>query len=301
MDNIRNSFSFIVVGKTKESTEGGEFKRYIGLGSSFVKAINPDKKQLDEIMGFESAAEPEYVVDTDEGKEARVTFIVATDPAVNNGIELKVRAMFTLRNTPDYNKDKTKVRVIDGFGNYNWADVSAAKAGAKLFSSEGKELKIDTKYRMACVGECALVSFLKAYLNIGDAFSYVNGSWVKKSNAEDFAFALENIKDYFKGDFSEIREAIALQPNNKVKLLYGVRTNDEGKQFQTVATRPELILRNSANEKAVTRLAKDLANAKSNGAYASTEFRVCELQEWNVTPTNLEQPVESNDNDMPWD
>lgn len=301
MSELRNSFSFIVVGKTKESTEGGSFKRYVGVGSSFVKAVNPSKKELDEIMGFESTTEPEYVVDTDEGKEARVTFIVATDPATNNDIDLKCRVTFTLRNAPDYNRDRTKVRVIDGFGNFTWADTESAKNGAKLLSADGKELKIDSKYRMACVGECGLVAFLKAYLNVGDAFNYVNGSWVKKSNTDDYLFALEHIKDYFKGDFSEIKDAIALQPNNKVKLLYGVRTTDDGKQYQTVATRPELMLRNSAGSNALTRLAKDLANAKSNGSYASTEFRVCDLQEWTVTPTNLEQPAVDDSNDMPWD
>lgn len=153
---------------------------------------------------------------------------------------------------------------------------------------------------MACVGECDLVAFLKKYLCVPDAFNYVNGTWMKKEDADDYKFALENIKDYFKGDFKELKEAIALQPNNKIKLLYGVRTNDEGKQYQAVCTRGELILPNAASANALTKLEKDLVNAKQNGAYQNTDYRVCELQEWDVKPTNLEQPA-SDTGDMPFD
>ena len=299
----KNSFSFIVVGKTQESTEGGGgFKRYIGLGSSFVKAVNPSKKELDEIMGFESANEPEYIKDTDNGKEAYIHFIVETDPKQCNGIDIKNRLMFLLRQAPAYNKDQTKVQVIDGYGNHVWANTEDAKAGKKLLSSNGIPLKIDDKYRMACVGECDLIDFLKAYLCIQDAFNYANGSWTKKDNADECRFALEHIKEYFTGDFSELKEALGLQPNNKVKLLWGVRTNDEGKQYQAIATKGELILRNSANSNAIAKLEKDLANAKAAGAYSNTEFKVQELAEYNVEATNLEKPAEpSTSSDMPWD
>ena len=295
-----NGYSFLVIGKTQESKESSEgFKRYVGVGSTFIKGVQPTKKEIDEFFGFESQAEPEYVKDGDNGKEAHITFLLQTDPDTCNGIELKSRAMFTLRATPAYNRDQSKVQVIDGYGNYTWVNVEDAKAG-KAITYNGNPAKIDTKYRMACVGECDLVAFLKKYLCVQDAFNYVNGTWVKKEDADDYKFALENIKDYFKGDFKELKEAIALQPNNKVKLLYGVRTTDEGKQYQAVCTRGELILSNAANANALTRLEKDLVNAKQNGAYQNTDYRVCELQEWSVEPTNLDKPA-SDTGDMPFD
>ena len=302
--------SFLAIGKTQESKEAGEggFKRYVGVGSTYVKGVQPTKAEIDEFFGYESQVEPEYVKDTDNGKEAHITFLVQTDPETCNGIELKSRAMFTLRATPAYNKDQTKVQVIDGYGNHTWLNTEDAKAGKAILLPNGNPQKIDTKYRMACVGECDLVDFLKKYLCIQDAFNYVNGTWVKKDNADECVFGLENIKDYFKGDFKEIKDAIALQPNNKVKLLYGVRTNDEGKQYQTVCTRGDLILSNSANVNALTRLEKDLASAKQNGAYANTDYRVCELKEWDVKPTNLDKPADTSDlpfstsdDNMPWD
>ena len=301
---IKNAFTFLAIGKTAESTETAEYKKYVGVGSSKVVAVNPTKKELDAIMGYESANEPEYVVDTDKGKEARITFIVKTDPNVCNGIEITNRVMFTLRNAPAYNQDETKVQVIDKYGNVTWASTEDAKAHKKLFSASGKELKIADDYRMACVGEADLTGFLKAYLCVGDAFNYVNGSWVLKDNAEDFLFGLEHIKDYFTGDFSEVKGAIELQPNNKVKLLYGVRTNDEGKQYQAIATRNGMVLHNSAGSNALAKLEKELANAKAAGSFSNVEYKVQELTEFDVKATDLSSaPTEdttSTDDDLPW-
>ena len=304
---IKNSYSFLAIGKTQESTEAQEFKRYVGVGSSFVVAVNPTKKELEDIYGREMANDPEYVVDTDNGKEARITFIVKTDPDTCNGVEMINRVMFTLRNTPAYSRDQSKVQVIDKYGNITWANTEDAKAGKKLLSASGAELKIDSSYRMACVGEADLIGFLKPYLCVGDVFNYVNGSWVKKGNADDYLFGLEHIKDYFNGDFSEIKEAIALQPNNKVKLLYGVRTTEDGKLYQAVCTRNGMILANSAGSKALERLEKELSRAKDNGSYANTDFRVQELAEHIVEATNFdntpsaESSSEDSTGDMPWD
>ena len=303
---INNSYSFLAIGKTQVSTEGQGFKKYIGVGSSFVIAVNPTKKELEDIYGREMANDPEYVVNTDNGKEARITFVVKTDAAVCNGIEMLNRATFILRNTPAYNKDQTKVQVIDKYGNTAWASIEDAKACKKLFYSTGTPVKIADDYRIACVGEVDLIGFLKPYLGVGDAFNYVNGSWVLKDNTDDYLFGLEHIKDYFNGDFSEIKEAIALQPNNKVKLLYGVRPSDDGKQYQAVATRHNFVLPNYAGSKAFARLESELANAKASGSYASTEFKVQELAEYTVTPTDLSAaPAEGasteSAGDMPWD
>lgn len=304
---INFSKGFLAIGKTQESKEAGEgsFKRYVGVGSTFVKGVQPTKKEIDEFFGFESQSEPEYVKDGDNGKEAHITFLLQVDPEVHGGIDLKARAMFTLRQAIAYNRDQTKVQVIDQYGNYTWVNTEDAKAGKAIVTANGNPQKIDTKYRMACVGECDLVAFLKKYLCVPDAFNYVNGTWVKKENAAECVFGLENIKDYFNGNFKELKEALELQPNNKVKLLYGVRTTDEGKQYQAVCTRGELILPNAANANALTRLEKDLVNAKQNGAYQNTDYRVCELQEWTVEPTNLEKPAEtaseSSESGLPWD
>lgn len=306
--NIKTSFSFLSIGKTAESKEAAEFKRYIGVGASKVLAVNPDKKHLDELMGYESQNEPEYTGSDDNGDFARVTFVVATDPDQCNGIDIKNRLTFTLHKTPAYNRDQTKVQVIDDYGNSTWALKEDAEAGKKLLSSNGNPLKIADKYRIACSGEPELVNFLKVYLCVDDAFNYTNGVWTLKQDADNYKFALDDIKKYFTGDVSEIKDAIALQPNNKVKLLYGVRTTDEGRQYQTIATRLNMVLRNSAGQSALTRLEKELFNTKQNGGFANTEFKVQPLAEYEVTPTDLsksqptDDPLSAGSGDaMPWD
>ena len=299
--STKTSYSFLAIGKTQESTEASEgFKRYVGLAASKVLAVNPKKEELDALMGYESKEEPEYVKEDDKGKMAIINFIVRTDPEANDdGIEITTRASITLRPTPAYNKDNSKVQVIDQYGNFTWIDTETAKAGNKPENVS----KLD-KYRMACVGECALVDFLKKYLNVPDAYDYKNGSWIKKENgkAEEGIFGLEHISDYFKGDFSELREALALQPNNKIKLLYGVRTADNGNQFQAVCTREQLMLSNAATDKGIAKLEKDLAKAKESGFAPNTVYKVQELQEYTVQPTDLSTPVsqpESSD-DLPF-
>lgn len=299
---IEKSFSFLTIGKTKESSELSEgFKRYVGVGSSYVVAVNPTKKELEEIYGHEVANDPEYIVDTDNGKEARITFIVKTDPESCNGVEMTNRVMFTLRNAPAYNKDQSKVRVIDRFGNYIWMDSSDAKAGKNTVN--GNPMFDASSYHIARVGEVDLVDFLRTYLCVKQGLEYVNGTWKVKSDEEYYFFNLEFVKNYFSGDFSEIKEALSLQPNNKIKLLYGVRTSDEGKQYQAVASRAGFFLHNNAGSKAFERLEKDLVAAKESGSYANVEYKVQELQEYVVAPTNLDTPAmeDSSAPEMPWD
>ena len=300
------SKAFLSIGNTQTSKEAGEggFKRFVGVGSTFVRGVQPTKKEIDEFFGFESQAEPEYVKDTDNGKEVHITFLLQVDSSVHKDVDLKARAMFTLRQAPAYNRDQTKVQVIDAYGNTTWANTEDAKAGKKILTDEGKEKLLDSKYRMACVGEADLVHFLKTYLRVPSSFEYKNGAWVKKSNANDGLFGLEHIKDYFNGDFSELKEALKMQPNNKVKLLYGVRTADTEngtRQYQAVASRADFILSNNAGSAAIQKMEKRLADAKNNGSFPTTEYKVQDLQEYAVEPTNLDKPMEDASSDMPWD
>lgn len=298
-----SNYSFLVVGKTKESTESQGFKRYVGLGSSYVLAVNPSKKELDELRGFESQNDPEYVVDTDNGKEVRINFVVRTDPKTCNDIETTNILSFTLRNAPAYSQDGSTVQVIDAYGNYTRVSTEEAKASHQLPGN----YKIDQNhYRMAAVGECDLVDFLKKYLGVPSSMDYINGTWVLNDKADDGKFKLEHFKDYFKGDFSELREALEMQPNNKVKLLYGVRTSEDGRQYQAVCNRGDFILHNNAGSKALAKLEGNLASAKARGSWATTDYRVCPLQEWTVEPTNFEAPSAEAPKDdfsseMPWE
>lgn len=302
------NFSFLAIGKTHESTESFESKKYIGLASSYVLAVNPTKKEAEAILGYELSNEPEYIKADSEVANIRLEFYVKTDPEQNNGVEVINRMSFFLYNEGQYNGDKTKMQVIDKYGNTSWGLVEDVKMNKILLQKNGKEAKIDRKYRPAYRGEGDLVAFLKTYLGVQDAFSYVNEAWQLKDNAADYEFGLEHIKDYFKGDVSELKEALKLQPKNKIKLLYGIRTTDSG-QFQTIATRADLMLANNAGERAKTRLVNNLTQAKASGSFATTEFQVCPLKEYVLEATNLAKPQPSatpsedvsGSSEMPWD
>ena len=296
----RNHFSFLVVGGSQESKEAnGGFKRYVGIGSTRVLALNPNKKKLDELMGYESANEPEYLLSTDDGKEARITFIVRTDPDTCNGIEITNRYVFTLRPKTDYSKDQSRIRIIDNYGNSAYIPAEDAKAGKALEPN----VKAVGKYHIACEGEADLTTFLKTFIRVPYVLTYVDGAWGVTEDAKKGEFILEHLKEYFKGDFSEIQEVLDMQPNNKVKLLYGVRTTEDNRQYQVIATRGDFILPNNAGPKTLAKAEKDLAAAKAAGAYSNVDYRIQELQEYVVQPTTFtEAPVqEESHSDLPWE
>lgn len=292
-----SSFSFLTVGKTSESTVTS-FSKYIGLASCHVLAVNPDAKKLEQIYGREMPV-PEYTGEKDGVKFARIDFILKTDAEACSGIEAIAKATFFIRNEAAINRDGTRQQVIDIYGNAAYGDIDDVKEKKPILTSNGNPAKIGPVYRPSFNGEADLVAFLKAFLVVPQALVYPNGKWEVGPKADDGKFGLDNIKDYFNGNVKEIRDAIALQPNNKVKLLFGVRTNpDDNKQYQDVCTRGDLILPNYSNS--LDKIEKRLAEYKANGSFPNTEYKVCALQEYKVEASDLDSAAEG-DSKMPWD
>ena len=122
-----------------------------------------------------------------------------------------------------------------------------------------------------------------------------------KKNPEECEAGLEKIANYFKGDFSELRDIIALQPNNKVKALFGVRTTDDGKQYQAVYPK---VLRANATDASVAKLDAEIQERKNAGALQTTEFTFGEFKEYTVEPTTFAPDTTTSDMpfapDSPW-
>lgn len=289
----------------KKSTEGATIKHYIGVGSCFVLAVNPNKAELSALYGTEITNDPNYIGETEVNgnkiPNVRLDFILKTDEKsqFNNGISCTTKASFFLRKEPRYNKDATKCQVIDKYGRTAWVTIEQAKNHEVPMYSNGPA-NIDKGYRVAYVGEEDLVKFLIAYLGIPSTTKrQADGNYVEKSAEElvECEAGLEKIKDYFKGDFSEIRSIIALQPENKVKVMFGVR-NVEDKQYQTVYT--NMFLKNSSPETSNAKLIADCNTRKAQGAYPTTEFDGCKIKEYSVEATDLSTP--NNDaTDLPFD
>ena len=298
------NFSFMAFGKAQVSKEATEIKRYTGVGSVFVVGVNPNKAELEKLYDRELDKDPEYLTEKDGVTSARIDFIIKTDPTAkcSNGIELLTKFSMFIRNEYRFNKDKTKVQVIDKYGRTAWVTKEQAKNHEIPVYKNGPA-NIDKDYRPAYVGEEDITNFLKLFLGISNVEKWVKNEATGRrevvglvDNPQDCECRLENIEDYFKGKFNEIKGAINLMPNNKIKVLFGVRTTDEGKQYQDVYTRKFLSNTVSVYDK----LAEDVQTNKDNGAYPNTEFVVADLQEYTVQATNFNN-TNNNNGDMPFD
>lgn len=284
------------------STEGASIKRYIGVASVFILGVNPTKSELEKFYGRDIENAPEYVgeveVNGTKVPQVRLDFITKADPdkymdGEGKPLDFVSKVSLYLRKEYRYNKDQTKVQVIDKYGNTAWVSVEDAKNHVIPVYSNGPA-NIDKGYRPAYVGEEELIKFLIAYLNIPSPLKYVDGKfvWQDADKLADSEAALEHIEDYFKGDFSELSTIIGYQPNNKVKVLFGVRNTDDGKQYQTVYTR--MFLKNSVND--YSRLDKDVKQTQEAGALSTSEFDCTELHEYAVASTDFN----AQGNDLPF-
>lgn len=295
------------------STEALEIKRYVGVAPIYILDVNPNKAKLSELFGRDIENEPEYInkvtvgEDKHEVDNVRFDFIAKTDKDKCN-VDMITKVTFFIRNEFRFNRDKSKVQVIDKYGRTCWVTKEQAKNHEIPVYTNGPA-NIDKDYRPCYVGEEELTNFIKNYLCIPNVMKYVNSTWIMVDNPQECEARLENIPNYFKGDFKEIKSIISLQPENKVKVLFGVRTSDDNKQYQTVYT--QMTLKNSVSD--YSKLDADLQNRKAAGAYPTTEFTlpnspVGDIVEYVNTPTNFAEPKPGNSDpfgspdgsDSPW-
>lgn len=303
---MNNNFVFMAFGKGKESTEGSVVKRYQGVAPVFVLGVNPTKDELEKLYDTQIEKAPEYVgeieVNGNKVPNVRIDFIVKTDADKCNGIDFTTKISFFIRKEYRVNRDGSKVQVIDKYGRTAWVTKEQFKNKEIPVYSNGPA-NIDKDYRACYHGEEDLTNFIKQYLNIPSVMKYVNNTWVMVDNPSDSEARLENIENYFKGDFSELRSVIALQPNNKVKALFGVKLTDDNKQYQTVYT--QMFLKNNTTD--YSKLDADLQERKNSGAYPNVEFVVGDLREYNVESTDFSKPSEDlpfsagGSDSSPWD
>lgn len=297
--------TFMAFAAGKESTEGSVVKKYIGVAPVYVLAVNPNKAELEKLYDTELEKAPEYVGEAEVGSESnkktvsqvRIDFIVKTDADKCKGIDMMTKVSFFLKNDVRYNRDETKVQVINKYGETTWLPVENAKNGTVPENLSWFE---PADFRPARIGEEELTAFIKAYLNIPNkSFRKKDGTVVELKDKSEAEARLDKIADYFKGDFSELKTVISLQPNNKVKCLFGVKTTAENKQYQAVYT--QKFLKNNVSD--YSKLDEELQDRKANGAYPDTEFETCDLKEYNIESTSFSETENSSvpsGDDSPW-
>lgn len=304
----------MAIAKGRESVEAQEFKRYIGVAPMFIESINPNKTEHETLFNTTLEEAPVYVgtKSDNEGNEfqtARISVVFKPDTEkIGFDMPLITMALF-LENRPRYNSDKTKIQVIDKYGNTAWPSIAEAEAHAVILKNKKGEdynSNLDKDYRPCYVGEEDLMNFVKTYLNIPNKLTYDKDSntWVPnpKVKAEECECRFDNLAAVFKGDFSEIKEALGFQPTNKIKVLLGVRTDvNSGKLYQSVYTKK--FLSNAAtNYSSLDKEIQEMvANAMANGKTISTEYDVTAVHEYVVTPTSFSAPAETSSEEMPFD
>lgn len=312
----------MAIAKGNVSTEAKEFKRYIGVAPMFIKAVNPDKKEHEELFNTTLEEAPKYVgtvEDNDGNSFANARIQVVFQPDVEKiGFEMPLVTMaLFLQNRPRVGANSGKTQVIDKYGRTAWASPEELASHAIPVYSNGPA-DIDKDYRPAYVGEEELMEFVKAYLCIPSVNTWdanirkmVPNTKVKPEECE---CRFDNLDKIFKGDFSEIKDALGFQPTNKVKVMLGVRSDAEtGKMFQAVYTKK--FLRNASTN--LSSLDKELQemikNAAQNGRTLNTEYAAVPVHEYSVEATTFtpstaaaptdEMPFEapSSDSASPWD
>lgn len=287
-------------GQGQVSTEEVSFKKYIGVASVNVLAVNPTKEKLEEIYGRELSKAPEYTEETEINGEkvakVRIDFVIKADnekykDADGKPVELISKISFFLANRYKYNSENTKVQVKDKYGRFAWVTVEQAKNHEIPQYSNGPA-NIDKDYKPAYDGEEDLINFVKTFLNIPSCQNYIDGKWVMKDadKLADCEASLDHISDYFKGDTSELSTILSYQPTNKVKVLFGIKNSNDGKQFQTVYNK--MVLRNNVRD--YGKLDANVKETQSRGSMSTSEFDCTDLHEYVVKATDLSKEEPSN-------
>lgn len=265
----------------KQTTEGNNFKMYMGITPIGCKYVNPTKDQLTQILGREWTKDMVYTKTDDQGvQQVNLMFPMEIHNTVNGEeVNLVVLQTIALWNAPRLKSDGSKFQVVDKWGNFSWVTEEEFTNHTTPLSSNGKKLKIDaSNWRKAYRGEENLMKFLKPRLNIEDAFEYKNNEWVLKADTSACECRLDEISKYFQGDVTEIQAALNIMPENKVKGFLYV-DEYEGKQRQAVAREYVNLASNKYND-----LEREIENINNN---KGSNFTLCELQEYVVNSTKF--------------
>ena len=282
----------IKIGKQSEETS---FKLYKGVAALNIIAVNPTKSEMEKITGRTLDKEPEYLGKDDDGNDfVRLTFWAKTaaDSKVNNGIEMITSFSFILTKKQRVGSNSGKIQIIDKYGRTAWATKDEISSKSIPQYSNGLA-NISADYRPTCDGEEFLVDFLIQWLNIPGPAVYKEGKWVMKEDPSDSEVSL-NLGDLFKGNVKEIAELVKLATNYAVKAAVGIRTTDEGKQYQQVFTRK--FVKNGVTD--YSKLDAVIAEFKANGGAPNTDYECTPLHENVVEETKFKENTAS---EMPFD
>ena len=267
-----------------------DVKKFIGVGSVNVLSINPDNKTLRK-YGWsvpENAPEPNYVVTDSEGKKsARVRFLVQIQDMEEKPI---VGMDYWIRPDVVFNRDNTKCKIIDSYGRTAYGTKVEVQAH-KVPEYANGPANISSDYKPCHVGEEELISFLMKYLNITplQMWSKVENKFV--ATKDPGKLTIDNWQKLCNGDVSELKQYISLQPDNKVKVVFGVRTTDDNKSYQTFLSTKyfgngSIADRNTGEYTAARKAIDEFFKVRPN---SPVSFSAAPIKEWSVSATDVKE------------
>ena len=273
-------------GKGEEIKEGGARTLYTGAENFKVVGVNPTKEEMEAIFGREINYDPEYVGTTtvnDADGEREVTQVRIDFYLQSEGENpINTKASYYLANT--HHKSQTgKIRVINDFGKTTWLTEQDIKDGT---IPQNMSWYNQSGIKVAKRGEEEVIDFIVNLLNL--PFDLTKVENVSEAYAN---FPKTELDKMFKGDMSLIKSIID-GTNNKIGVILGVKTKADGGLQQSLFNRKTMrqytISSTRANK--FQYIAKDIADAKANGAFGNVDFGPADyvLREYTVKPTVLD-------------
>lgn len=291
-----------------ESTGG---PRYIGVGAVNIVAINPDNAKL-RSFGWnlaEDAKEREYVREIDRnGTKFTETEVCFMAKLVDLDKEPVIPMRFRIRREVMLNSAGDKCKIIDKYGRTAWAtkDEVKNKKIPVYTTKDGSTMpaNISSDYALCHYGEEEIIKFLFKYLNISPFNIFDKKTKGYVPNPKPGILTIDDWKKLCDGDMSELRSYISLLPDNKVKVIFGVKTDDDNKVYQTFIRDTYLsnasIPRNGAYELAVKAIekAKKPYTGKDGNTYSDpAEYSAGEIKLYEQKPTTThEEWIDPNNN-----
>lgn len=305
----------MAISRGNASKEAQEFKRFIGVCPVFIKAVNPNKAEHEKLFNTTLEEAPVYVQDKEDNdgnsyKNVRISVVLQPDTEkIGFDMPLVTMPLF-ITNQKQHGANSGKYQVVDKYGRFAWATEAEISAKEIPTYSNGKKADISNDYRIAYVGEEDLTNFIRVFLCIPSITKWDNNEKCMVPNTDvkpeecECRLDIETFEKFFKGDFSEIKDILGFQPTNKVKVCLGVRTDANGKLFQSVYTK-KFISNAATNYSSLDKaLQADIAYATTHNKALSTEYSAKAVHEYSVTPTTFTASEDSEvtpSSDMPFD
>jgi hypothetical protein len=185
------------------------YKKYVGLFTANVVAVNPTKSELEKLLGTNIDKDPEYTGTNNEGNK-RITLSFWLKEA-NLGVLFNVR--FNLEDKIMISSTG-KTQFINSAGQTSYAQ---DKSQVPDFLTEGGR-----SIKPAKKGEELLCKFLRKWLN---NLPYDD------PNTE---IVIDDWKALFNGNTKELKSAIDAYKSQEVGAMATIRTSDDGKEYQSV-------------------------------------------------------------------